>query len=53
MCIRDRLILKKIDPENNPSVQDAYYDEDEGFEKTYRLLEKACSKIISEILINE
>ena len=52
-CNKVELILKKIDPENNPSVPDPYYDKDEGFEKTYRLLEKACSKIICEILKNE
>tara|TARA_B100000767_G_scaffold99229_1_gene95155 strand:- start:58 stop:510 length:453 start_codon:yes stop_codon:yes gene_type:complete len=52
-CNKVQLILKKIDTENNPSVPDPYYGEEDGFEKIYRLLEKACSKIISEILINE
>ena len=52
-CNKVQLILKIIDPENNPSVPDPYYGEEDGFEKIYRLLENACSKIISEILINE
>ena len=52
-CNKVQLILKKIDPENNPSVPDPYYGKEDGFEKIYRLLEKACSRIISEIMINE
>jgi protein-tyrosine phosphatase len=52
-CNKVQLILKKIDPENNHSVPDPYYGEEDGFEKIYRLLEKACSRIISEIMINE
>lgn len=52
-CNKVQLILTIIDPENNPSVPDPYYGEEDGFEKIYRLLENACSKIISEILINE
>ena len=52
-CNKVELILKISDPENNPSVPDPYYGEEDGFEKIYRLLENACSKIISEILINE
>lgn len=48
-----QLILKNIDPENNTSVPDPYYGEEDGFEKIYRLLEKACSEIISKIEINE
>tara|TARA_Y100000385_G_scaffold184317_1_gene190385 strand:+ start:467 stop:919 length:453 start_codon:yes stop_codon:yes gene_type:complete len=52
-CNKVELILKKIDPENNPSVPDPYYGEEDGFEKIFILLENACSKIISEIEINE
>ena len=48
-----QLILKNIDPEKNTSVPDPYYGEEDGFEKIYRLLEKACSEIISKIEINE
>ena len=52
-CNKIQLILKSIDPEKSPSVPDPYYGEEDGFEKIYRLLDKACSKIISEIEINE
>ena len=52
-CNKIQLILKNINPENNISVPDPYYGEEDGFEKVYRLLEKACSEIISEIEINE
>ena len=52
-CNKIELILKKIDPENNPSVPDPYYGVEDGFEKIYTLLEKACSKIINEIEVNE
>ena len=52
-CNKIQLILKNIDPEKNTSVPDPYYGEEDGFEKIYRLLEKACSEIISKIEINE
>ena len=52
-CNKVQLILKKINQENNPSVPDPYYGQEDGFEKIYRLLENACSKIMSEIIINE
>ena len=52
-CNKIQLILKNIDPEKSPSVPDPYYGKENGFENIYRLLEKACSKIISEIEINE
>jgi protein-tyrosine phosphatase len=52
-CNKIQLILKNINPENNISVPDPYYGEEDGFEKIYRLLEKACSEIIGEIEINE
>ena len=52
-CNKIQLILKNIAPENNSSVPDPYYGKEDGFEKIYRLLEKACSEIISEIEINE
>ena len=52
-CNKIQLILKNINPENNISVPDPYYGEEDGFEEIYRLLEKACSEIISEIKINE
>ena len=52
-CNKIQLILKNTDPEKNLSVPDPYYGEEDGFEKIFRLLEKACSKIIREIEINE
>ena len=52
-CNKIQLILKNIDPEKSLSVPDPYYGEEDGFEKIYRLLDKACSKIMSEIEINE
>jgi protein-tyrosine phosphatase len=52
-CNKIQLILKNIDPEKSLSVPDPYYGKENGFENIYRLLEKACSKIISEIEINE
>ena len=52
-CNKIQLILKNINPEKNLSVPDPYFGEEDGFEKIYRLLDKACSKIISEIEINE
>lgn len=52
-CSKIELILKNIDSENNPSVPDPYYGKENGFENIYRLLEKACTKIMSEIKKNE
>lgn len=52
-CSKIELILKNIDSENNPSVPDPYYGKENGFENIYRLLEKACNKIMSEIKNNE
>ena len=44
-----KLILDEVYPNLKKSVPDPYYDEEEGFQKTYAILEKACNKIASKI----
>ena len=44
-----KLILDEIYPNLKKSVPDPYYDEEEGFQKIYTILEKACNKIASKI----
>ena len=44
-----RMILNEINPNLCESVPDPYYGGDNGFEKVYEMLEKACNKIASQI----
>ena len=44
-----KLILDEVYPNLKKSVPDPYYDEEEGFQKIYAILEKACNKIASKI----
>jgi protein-tyrosine phosphatase len=43
------LILDIIYPGENRSVPDPYYGGDDGFDKVYHMLEKACDKIASDL----
>ena len=40
-----KLILNEVEPGANKSVPDPYWDDD-GFEKVYQMLERACTAII-------
>ena len=44
-----RMILNEIEPGLFQSVPDPYYGGENGFEKVYNLLEKACHKIVNQI----
>ena len=48
-CNKVELILKKIDPENNPSVPDPYYGGNQGFENVYQMLDEACDVISKKL----
>ena len=47
--LKVKLILNEINVDSNNSVPDPYYDEIDGFEKVYKLLNEACQKIIDKI----
>ena len=44
-----RMILNEIESKNFKSVPDPYYGGENGFQEVYDLLEKACSKIATQI----
>ena len=44
-----KMILNELDHDSFQSVPDPYYGGQEGFEKVYKLLDKACEKIVSKI----
>ena len=44
-----RMILNEINPNLCESVPDPYYGGDNGFQKVYDMLEKACNKIVAQI----
>ncbi|MFW5793218.1 MAG: low molecular weight protein-tyrosine-phosphatase [Bacteroidota bacterium] len=43
------LIMNQSDPGKNISVPDPYYDEKEGFQNVYKMLDKACKAIVENI----
>jgi protein-tyrosine phosphatase len=43
------MILNSIHPEENKSVPDPYYGGDDGFNNVFRMLDKACDRIASEL----
>ena len=47
--LKVKLILNEINVDSNNSVPDPYYDQIDGFEKVYKLLDEACQKIIDKI----
>tara|TARA_B100000674_G_C37824248_1_gene907319 strand:- start:695 stop:1144 length:450 start_codon:yes stop_codon:yes gene_type:complete len=44
-----KMILNELNHDSFQSVPDPYYGGQEGFEKVYKLLDKACEKIVSKI----
>jgi len=44
-----KIILNELYPNENRSVPDPYYGGDEGFEKVYQMLDKACAVIIEKL----
>ena len=44
-----QLILNEIDSNSNMSVPDPYYGGDDGFEKVYKMLNRACDIIASKM----
>ena len=44
------MILNKIYPGQDMSVPDPYYGGEEGFENVYKLLDRACDRIIEDIV---
>ena len=44
-----RMILNEINPGLYESVPDPYYGGDNGFQKVYDMLDKACEKILAKI----
>jgi len=44
-----KIILNELFPNQDKSVPDPYYGGEEGFENVYRLLDKACDKILEKI----
>jgi protein-tyrosine phosphatase len=44
-----RMILNEINPNTYQSVPDPYYGGENGFQDMYKMLEKACEKIIQNI----
>ena len=44
-----KMILNELNYDSFQSVPDPYYGGQEGFEKVYKLLDRACEKIISKI----
>tara|TARA_Y100000589_G_C27170911_1_gene636666 strand:+ start:357 stop:812 length:456 start_codon:yes stop_codon:yes gene_type:complete len=47
--LKVKLILNEVNVDSNNSVPDPYYDEIDGFEEVYKLLNEACQKIIDKI----
>lgn len=47
--IKVRMILDELNPNNTLSVPDPYYQDNNGFQKVYDILEEVCTKIISQI----
>jgi protein-tyrosine phosphatase len=47
---RVRLMLDYVHPGEKRGVPDPYYDDDDGFEEVYRLLDAACDRLIDELL---
>jgi protein-tyrosine phosphatase len=45
-----KLILDELIPNSNLEVPDPYYDEDQGFENVFQLLDKACENIAYRFL---
>ncbi len=45
-----QMIMNKVFPGDNMSVPDPYYGGAEGFENVYQLLDKACDKIIEDLV---
>ena len=44
-----RLILNEINPNSFQSIPDPYYQSENGFQKVYNMLNKACEKIANQI----
>lgn len=42
-----QMILNELEPDSNRAVPDPYWDDD-GFEKVYKMLDKACDQIIEK-----
>lgn len=42
------LILNILEPGRNSNVPDPYYGGDDGFEKVFQMLDKACDKLIEK-----
>ncbi len=47
-----KLILEELDSKQKKDVPDPYYGGDEGFEKMYELLDKACEEICTKLKYN-
>ena len=47
--LKIRLILNEINPGKYNSVPDSYYDNENGFQNVYNMLEKTCEKITNQI----
>ena len=45
------LILNESIPESNKSIPDPYYNDD-GFEKVFQLLNKACEAIVKKYTVD-
>ena len=45
-----QLILDELIPNSNLEVPDPYYDEDQGFENVFQMLDKACESIVYRFL---
>ena len=45
------LILNELYPNENKDIPDPYYGQNDGFEKVYNMLYKACSNIAKKIMI--
>ncbi len=44
-----RLLLNEIDDVKHKEVPDPYYDEQDGFEKVYQMIDKACDVIAAKL----
>ena len=47
--LKIRLILNEIIPGKYNSIPDPYYDNENGFQNVYNMLEKVCEKITNQI----
>lgn len=47
------LLLNVANPDSNKSVPDPYYGGQEGFDKVFRMIEKACDKIVQSLEENK